>query len=251
MPVSTYHLLALSWIALSAITFIALLKITAPYGRHTRKGWGPSINNTLGWVVMEIVSPAVFAFFFLKGGNSSAANRLLFMLWLTHYVNRSLIFPFRIRDKNKTMPLLICMMAIFFNSMNGFLNGHWLGTMKTYDAAWLTDWRFIAGVILFVSGFIINFTSDNILLSLRKNKASGEYKIPTGGLYKWISCPNYFGEILEWFGWALATWSLPGLSFALWTAANLIPRALSNHKWYKETFVDYPSARKAVVPFIA
>lgn len=199
---------------------------------------------------MEIVSPAVFAFFFLKGGNKSAVNLLLCALWMAHYVNRSLIFPFRIHDRNKTMPLVICLLAVCFNSMNGFLNGYWLGTWKTYDAAWLSDWRFIAGVLLFVSGFILNFTSDNILLSLRKNKASGEYKIPTGGLYKWISCPNYFGETLEWCGWALATWSLPGLSFALWTAANLIPRALSNHAWYKKTFPDYPSERKAVIPFV-
>lgn len=250
MSIAFYHQLVLFWIALSVVTFVALLKITAPYGRHTRKGWGPSISNTAGWVLMEIVSPSVFAFFFLKGGNNSTANCLLFALWMMHYINRSLIFPFRIHDKNKTMPLMICLSAIFFNSMNGFLNGYWLGTLKTYDASWLTDWRFITGATLFITGFIINFTSDNILLNLRKNKTSGEYKIPTGGFYKWISCPNYFGEILEWFGWALATWSLPGLSFAVWTAANLIPRALSNHKWYKETFSQYPSERRALFPFL-
>jgi len=44
------------------------------------------------------------------------------------------------------------------------------------------------------------------------------------------------------------TWSLPGLSFAVWTAANLIPRALHHHSWYKKEFKDYPQKRKAIFP---
>jgi protein-S-isoprenylcysteine O-methyltransferase Ste14 len=67
-------------------------------------------------------------------------------------------------------------------------------------------------------------------------------------MYRWISCPNYFGEIVEWIGWAIATWSLAGLAFALWTAANLAPRARSHHQWYRESFADYPQERKALVP---
>ena len=52
--------------------------------------------------------------------------------------------------------------------------------------------------------------------------------------------PNYLGEIVEWTGWALATWSLAGLAFAVYTAANLAPRAVANHDWYLSTFDDYP-----------
>ena len=56
------------------------------------------------------------------------------------------------------------------------------------------------------------------------------------------------GEIIEWSGFALMCWNLPALSFAVWTAANLIPRALSHHAWYRRTFPDYPPGRKAVIP---
>ena len=65
-----------------------------------------------------------------------------------------------------------------------------------------------------------------------------------------MSCPNYLGEIVEWIGWAILTWSLAGASFAVWTAANLAPRALSNHRWYREQFTDYPPARRALIPFV-
>ena len=96
---------------------------------------------------------------------------------------------------------------------------------------------------------VINIHSDNILFSLRKKRKSG-YKIPYGGLFKWISCPNYFGEIIEWVGWAIATWSLAGLSFAVWVIANLVPRSRSNHQWYIENFEKYPKDRKILIPKI-
>jgi len=69
-------------------------------------------------------------------------------------------------------------------------------------------------------------------------------------MYRYVSCPNYLGEILEWAAWAVLTWSLVGLVFAIWTGANLIPRALAHHKWYQEKFPDYPKDRKAIIPFL-
>jgi len=38
--------------------------------------------------------------------------------------------------------------------------------------------------------------------------------------------------------------------FLIWVIANLFPRALSHHKWYKEKFSDYPKNRKAIIPGI-
>jgi hypothetical protein len=76
------------------------------------------------------------------------------------------------------------------------------------------------------------------------------YKIPFGNLFRYISCPNHFGEIIEWAGYALLCWNLPASAFFIWTSANLIPRAIAHHHWYREHFSDYPMNRKAVIPFI-
>ena len=70
------------------------------------------------------------------------------------------------------------------------------------------------------------------------------------GLYRFVSCPNYLGEVVEWCGFALLTFSLPGLLFAVWTAANLVPRARTHHEWYRRTFPEYPAGRKAIIPFV-
>ncbi len=107
----------------------------------------------------------------------------------------------------------------------------------------------ILGLTLFLAGFMINRWADRVLQNLRQPGEKG-YKIPFGGLYRWISCPNYLGEIIEWAGWAIATWSLPGLAFAIWTFANLAPRARAHHAWYHQNFPDYPTERKALFPGI-
>jgi 3-oxo-5-alpha-steroid 4-dehydrogenase 1 len=134
--------------------------------------------------------------------------------------------------------------------MNGYLNGRWLFTFSDpYPREWLLDPRFIAGTCLFVAGLALNHHSDEVLRRLRRPGETG-YKIPRGGLYRWVSCPNYLGEIIEWTGWAIATWSLPGLLFAVWTFANLAPRGWEHHGWYKEKFADYPKDRRAIIPFV-
>ncbi|MFI5136122.1 MAG: hypothetical protein ACHQD9_09740 [Chitinophagales bacterium] len=46
------------------------------------------------------------------------------------------------------------------------------------------------------------------------------------------------------------TWSLPAVAFLIWTCANLLPRSLAHHRWYQQHFPNYPSERKAVIPFV-
>jgi 3-oxo-5-alpha-steroid 4-dehydrogenase 1 len=245
-----FEILLICWFGLAAVIFVVLFFVTAPYGRYTRPGWGPVISSRSGWILMELPAAAVFGVFFLLGeGTAGVLPACFLLLWQAHYLHRSLIYPFRIRSHQK-ITLVTVAMGVIFNLGNTYLNGRYLFTLGPgYPDAWLHDPRFIAGVLLFASGFALNKHSDRILRNLRKPGESG-YKTPRGGLFRWVSCPNYLGEIIEWTGWAVATWSLAGLSFAVWTAANLIPRAWRHHRWYRSEFPDYPEERKAVIPFL-
>jgi hypothetical protein len=251
MDSKTFYFLVYLWIAIGIFIFPVVLRIIAPYGRHTSRSWGPMINNRLGWILMEMPALLVFAGFFLFGSiRHNAVTWLFFMLYVIHYVNRTFIFPFRLRTKGKKMPVMIALMAVFFNFINGFLNGYYLGSIADfYTLSWVTDPRFIAGIILFFAGMAINWQSDDILIHLRKPGESG-YVVPRNGFFRYVSCPNHFAEIIEWTGYALLTWSAPALAFTIWTIVNLMPRALHHHKWYKEMFPDYPKNRKALIPFI-
>lgn len=240
-----------AWIGFGFLIFPILLKIPAPYGRHNRKGWGPAISNRAGWIIMELPSLIIFILFFFSGVNMpSGITWIFFAIWVFHYSNRSILYPLRTKTRKKKMPVLIILFALIFNLINGFINGYYFGTVHPhYDFKWLFDPRFISGLLVFVTGIIINIKSDEILLSLRKNSAQG-YSVPEGGMFRYISCPNFFGEIMEWFGFALMSWSPAALAFALWTAFNLIPRAMNHHNWYKTNFENYPAERKAILPFV-
>ncbi len=227
----------------AAVVFPVLFFITAPYGRHARPGFGPMVPAKLGWVVME--SPSLFLFVALWLRNPQFGSPLvtaLGVLWVIHYSQRTFVFSLLMRDENRQQPLMTVVMAIVFNLLN--TSGNALGlTDRPFDLP------FVVGVSLFVVGFAINLHSDHVLRTLRKPGETG-YKIPYGGLYGWISAPNYFGEIIEWTGFAIAAQTLAGWAFVVFTLANLAPRALANHRWYREKFADYPPERRALVPFL-
>ena len=243
--------LMIVWVGVAVGTFFLLFFVTAPYGRHTRKGWGPAIPAKFGWILMEAVAPLAFLYFFLKGNKSPNPVTVLFLgLFLLHYLNRSFIYPFRMKKSDRPMALTVIVMGIFFNSVNGLINGRYLNIFAArYNPGWLLDFRFITGAVLFLLGMAINLHSDGILRSLRAESDS-EYKIPKRGVFQLVSCGNYLGELIEWIGWAFMTWSLAGVTFTIWTAANLVPRALAHHRWYQNQFPDYPQKRKAIIPYI-
>lgn len=239
------------WIAVGLSLFPIQLCIVAPYGRHARAGWGPDIPNRVGWFAMELVSLVVFASLFLAGpAAKSAPMWIFFAFWVAHYTNRSLIFPWRVRTAGKRIPLAIVAAAVCFNTVNAGLNGYYLGSLASYPTRWLWDVRFIVGTALFLVGAAANIWVDEKLIGLRSGTTTLDYAVPRGGLFEIVSCPNHLGEIVEWSGFALMCWNLPALSFAIWTAANLIPRAISHHRWYRRQFDDYPPGRTAVIPFL-
>ncbi len=248
-----YFIVLFSFLALGAVVFIILQFMAAPYGRYASKKWGPLLNNRLGWVIQEAPSSVMmFFYFFISGRPATIATVALLLVWQTHYFHRAFIYPFGLRGSNP-VPLTTVFMAFLFNIVNSYVQGRWVFTLapeSMYTNAWLTDPRFIAGVLLFLTGWVINKHSDHVLAALRAPGETG-YKIPRGGLFEYVSCPNYLGEMITWLGWTVATWSIGGIFFLLWTIFNLGPRAFQHHQWYKKTFPDYPAKRKALIPFVA
>jgi 3-oxo-5-alpha-steroid 4-dehydrogenase 1 len=248
---SVYHWLVIGWMALAALTFATLFFVTAPYGRFTRKGWGPRLSARWGWILME--TPVLITFLVLYGlsdRKSNPVNLVLLAFWVAHYAHRSLVYPFRVHSSRPSITVSVILMGAIFNVGNGYLNGRYLFSLgPELSSSWFSDPRFIAGAVLFWCGYALNQHSDRTLIGLRSGGGS-DYKIPRGGAFRFVSCPNYLGEMVEWGGWALACWNLGALAFVVWTVANLAPRAIRTHRWYREHFPDYPRERKALVPFV-
>jgi protein-S-isoprenylcysteine O-methyltransferase Ste14 len=236
----------------AAVVFVVLFFISAPYGRHVRKGWGPVVGARYAWMIMEF--PAFFIIAALVCTHLKQAGwfGVFFLgMWEVHYAYRVFVYPFLLSTPKKPFPLLLVLFALGFNTINGLVNGGSLIDMGVSYAKhdWILDPRFLAGIALFASGFVIHVRSDALLRRLRKT-GKQEYLVPDTGLFGAVTNPNYLGEIVEWTGWAIATWSLAGFAFMLFTMANLIPRAFSNHRWYRNEFPSYPTKRRILIPFV-
>lgn len=236
-------------LAAAPVTFASLVARTAPYGRHARGGWGPTLGARAGWVLMEAPAVGVTAAVYLRGPHRAELVPLVLLAaWMSHYVHRAFVYPLRMRPSAE-VPVLIVVLGAAFNTVNGALNATWLSDRATYDPSWLHHPAFAVGAAAFVAGAALNRHADAVLRRLR---APGDtaYHVPRAGAYRWVSCPNYLGELVEWAGFALAAASPAGLAFVVYTAANLVPRAAAHHAWYRATFPDYPPERKALIPYV-
>ncbi|MBQ6045114.1 MAG: DUF1295 domain-containing protein [Bacteroidales bacterium] len=239
---------------IAVIVFVCLFFVDAGYGKFYQPKWGPSVSNRLGWVLME--APVFIAMLFLwwLSDRKTDPVRLIFLLLFElHYFHRSFIFPLQIRGKSR-MPLSIILMGALFNTLNAFMQGGWifyLSPDKYYPAGWLTGLPFLVGTAVFFAGMAINIKSDSIIRNLRKPGDTGHY-LPKGGMFRYVTSANYFGEFIEWTGFAILTWSWAGAVFALWTFANLAPRAARIYDMYSREFPDELDTKKTkrMIPFI-
>jgi len=239
---------------LAVVVFVCLQHIEAGYGvAYTRK-WGPAISNKAGWVLMEApVFVTTVLFWLYSGRRLEVAPVMMISLFLLHYFQRSFIFPLLIK-KSSPMPLSVIAMGITFNLINAWLIAGWifyLAPPEMYTPQWLATPQFIAGTLIFFCGMYINLQSDYIIRHLRKPGDHGHY-IPRGGMFRYVTSANYLGEFTEWVGFALLTWSWAGVVFAVWTFANLAPRARKLTLRYEREFGQKYSAlkRRHILPFI-
>jgi protein-S-isoprenylcysteine O-methyltransferase Ste14 len=108
------------------------------------------------------------------------------------------------------------------------------------------------GIFLFMTGQFGNFYHHYLLAELRRGKnASGErYVIPTGGLFKFVTMPHYFCEILAWLGIACVTQQLNAFLTVADMTSYLAGRSMATTRWYRSKFLNYPSERKHLIPFV-
>ncbi len=237
---------------IAVVVFVALFFVKAGYGVFFDPKWGPAIPNRIGWFLMEVpVFIAMTVLWLLSERTWDVVPLCFFIIFQTHYLQRSFIFPFLIRGKNK-MALGIIIMGAVFNTLNALMQGGWIFFFSPqYPVSWLRSPQFIVGLALFIAGMVINIDSDKIIRNLRKPGDTGHY-IPRGGMFRYVSSANYLGEFVEWTGFAILTWSWSGAVFALWTFANLAPRANSIYKRYEKEFgQEFKQLNlKRMIPFI-
>lgn len=253
---SSYDTVLTITLGIAVFVIIGGLFGQSPYGRFGAAGGGVKLNPKLGWWLMEIPATVVFVIFFLAGPHRfDTVPLVLAAIWLLHYGNRGWFFPLSIRSvpgKPATFNVSVLAAGMVITALHGYLNGAFFSNdyRHQYGIAWLTDPRFLLGLVIYLGGFALLVSSESIVRNLRdkNNPGATEYRIPYGGGFRFVSSPAYLGELIAWAGFALLTWSLAGVAIFLITAGNLVPRAFATHRWYREKFPDYPADRKALIP---
>lgn len=250
----TFNIFLAAMAAMAVVVFVALHFVEAGYGMMYTRRWGPAVNNRTGWVLMEApVFVAMGLLWWFSDRRGELAPLVMFLLFELHYFQRSFVFPLLIRTRGR-MPLSIISMGVTFNVLNALMQGGWifyLSPAGRYPDTWLCSWQFILGTAVFLAGMAINIHSDSIIRNLRKPGDTRHY-IPRGGMFRYVSSANYFGEFVEWTGFAILTWSWAGAVFALWTFANLAPRAGKIHARYTREFgEDFSRLNlRRIIPYI-
>lgn len=254
LSIETFDTFLIVMAVLALVVFIALYFVEAGYGMLFNRKFGFPVPNRLGWVIMESpVFIAMTVLWLMSDRTWETTPLVIFLIFQIHYFQRSFVFPFLIRGDSK-MPAGIIAMGMIFNLMNALMQGGWifyLSPADMYTPAWLRTPQFIAGTLIFFGGMAVNIHSDYIIRHLRKPGDKRHY-IPRGGMFRWVSSANYFGEFMEWVGFAVLTWSAAGAVFAWWTFANLAPRSASLYRRYESEFGSEFSdlKRKKIIPFI-
>ena len=254
MTIQAFNLFLIVMAALAVIVFVSLFYVNAGYGKFYHSKWGPSVDNHLGWFLMEVpVFLAMLVLWWLSDRRNDGIRLVFLLLFELHYFHRSFIFPQQLRGHNR-MPWTIVLMGALFNTLNALMQGGWIfyfSPADYYQTDWLLKLPFIAGTLLFFAGMYINIHSDSIIRNLRKPGDTAHY-LPRGGMFRYVTSANYFGEFVEWVGFAILTWSWSGAVFALWTFANLAPRAARIYDLYTSEFPgEIDTAKvKRMIPFI-
>lgn len=232
--------------------FVTLYFVDAGYGKFRTNKWGYSINNRLGWFLMEapaLVSVGIGCI----GYKLNALQAFFLSLYALHYVYRSFVFPLLMKG-NSRMPLNIIAMGALFNSVNGGLLCASILRFPQEGYAdpiqYVTGWNFWVGLIIFLLGMYTHMRADHIIRNLRRPGDTNHY-LPTGGMFDYVTSANYLGELVEWTGFAILLANPAAWMFVWWTAANLVPRAHAINRKYRQEFgTEAVGKRKRVIPYI-
>eukprot|EP00961_Rhodomonas_salina_P016031 215796-Rhodomonas_salina.1 len=118
-----------------------------------------------------------------------------------------------------------------------------------------SSWQQQVGFLVLWFGEFGTVYYHNLLANLRQ-PGDKRYKVPSGGLFKYVCCPHYLFELIAFIGLAILSNHVVGITTVISMTGYLLGRSAATLKWYQEkakakTFdTALPQSWHAMVPGI-
>jgi 3-oxo-5-alpha-steroid 4-dehydrogenase 1 len=213
--------------------------------------WTASVNSRVGWFVAYLVPLLVYVGLHLQAGSPRSPYHWALLAGMVfHFGKRCLESLFLHKYSKPTGATAYLLIIWAYSTM--VLAAGWFQTHAVSAAeGWAPELRpaLIAGAGIFLVGQAINFYHHLLLARLRPAGAVGQgYRVPQGGLFRWVACPHYLGEIISWVGYAVMAGLPPSWGNAAVVVVYLGARSRSTLRWYQQNLPDWPADRRALVP---
>ena len=172
-------------------------------------------------------------------------TKLALAMWVIHYVKRILETIYVHEFGDMTMPIR----NIFKNCTYYYGFAIVVAINVNFFARTNCTILTIIGLVGMIASIISNGYCHIILKRLR-TPGSQEWKIPKGFLFEYITCPNYFCEIMTWvFFNVMTAFPLMGIAFNICGCYQMWEWAAQRRQKYLKMFPDY-KVRWTLLPFI-
>ncbi|ELP87488.1 synaptic glycoprotein SC2, putative [Entamoeba invadens IP1] len=172
-------------------------------------------------------------------------NKIAFYMWTIHYVKRILETIFVHEFGDMTMP--------FFNLIKNCTYYYGFALVVGINVNFFPKEQYCIPMYLGLLGMIASMVSNgycHIILKNLRTPGSQEWKMPKGFLFDYITCANYFCEIMTWIFFDLMTGiPLMGVAFSFCGIYQMKEWSLQRHQKYQKLFKDYPN-RWILIPYL-
>jgi 3-oxo-5-alpha-steroid 4-dehydrogenase len=219
-------------------------RLRLPYGKFRT---GAGVNSRAGLALAYATPVFVYIVLWVEGGSPRTLYHLaVFGAFLFHFLRRIFEVSF-VNSYSRPTPLRALMIIAFL--YGGVAASCAFFQVRTFGQP-TSQPIFTLGILIFALGEVLNGYHHWLLARLRPLGVR-IYVVPRHGLFGWVACPHYLGEILSFVGYAMMSDLLPVWGNALVTSAYLSARANSTLNWYRlEMPLQIPSGWRRLIPFV-
>ena len=218
-------------------------RLRLPYGKFRT---GAGVNSRAGLALAYATPVFVYIALWVEGGSPRTLYHLaVFGAFLCHFVRRIFEVSF-VNSYSRPTPLRALVIIAFL--YGGVAASCAFFQVRTFGQP-TSPLIFILGILTFAFGEVLNGYHHWLLARLRPLGVR-IYVVPRHGLFGWVACPHYLGEILSFVGYAIMSGLLPVWGNTLVASAYLSARANSTLNWYRrEKPLTIPSRWHRLIPF--